>query len=217
MDENIRGVFYFCPASNGTTSFVSARASQSETVRPSISGTPGLGNGLYANRGTWANTDYSTKYTYRWQRPTGVWVTAASSSAAHTVTKADIGKWLRVVVTATTTGYTKGTAYSAAVYVPKVPTTISAFLSPSMVKVHTHGKVIVSLYTPRLTGPTGTLKVFIDGHKRVTKTLYAGALGKKSIRLPKLKKGTHKVQVRYLGSKYTKAKRSTKMKLTVYK
>jgi hypothetical protein len=206
---------------NGTASSapitVIAGSKAYPTVRPSISGTPGLGNGLYASRGTWANTDYSTKYTYRWQRPTGGWVTAASSSAAYTVTKADIGKWLRVVVTATTTGYTKGTAHSAAVYVPKVPTTISAFLSPTMVKVHTHGKVIVSLFTPRLTGPTGKLKVFIDGHKRVTKTLYAGALGKKSIRLPKLKKGTHKVQVRYLGSKYTKAKRSTKMKLTVYK
>ena len=184
-------------------------------VLPTVSGTAGLGTTIYANHGTWANADYATKYSYQWQR-NGVNITGATTSY-YRAGKADIGKRLRVVVTATRTGYAPGRAASAALFVPKVTTTMFARLSPSMVKVRKRAKVLITLYTPWLTGPTGKIQVFVDGHKRVIKGIAASALGKKTIKLPRLKKGKHKVQVRYLGSRYTTAKKSPKMKLTVYK
>lgn len=183
------------------------------TIQPSISGNPGIGARLYVNRGTWTNSP--TKYAYRWQR-NGVNI-AGATSPSYSATKADVGKRLRVVVTATRTGYGDGQAASAAVFVPKVVPTMLTRLSPYRVKVHTRAGVLVTLYTGRLSGPTGTLQVFVNGHKRVAKKLTAKALGKVTIKLPKLKKGTYKVQVRYLGSTYTTAKRSSKMTLSVYK
>jgi opacity protein-like surface antigen len=73
------------------------------TVPPSISGTPANGSRLQANRGTWTGTGTIT-YAYQWLRCNaqgeacgGI---ADATTDAYTATGADVGRTLRVRVTA---------------------------------------------------------------------------------------------------------------------
>ncbi|HEX7739748.1 MAG TPA: Ig-like domain repeat protein, partial [Marmoricola sp.] len=181
-------------------------------IRPSISGSVKLGATVFANHGTWTNSP--TKYTYQWYR-NGAAIGGADTMSYRIASK-DVGHKLTVRVTAMRSGYGDGHATTAAATPPKVTTTVLARMSPSLVKVHHRAKVVATIFSTGLSGPTGTVQVFVGGRKRASKVLRAGALGKITITLPKLGKGKHKVQVRYLGSSITKASRSKNATLTVY-
>lgn len=63
--------------------------------------------------------------------------------------------------------------------------------------------------------PTGTLRIY-DGKKRILiSKLSSSGKGKKSIRLPKLKKGTHKIWVLYQGNGYISGAYSSYRKIKV--
>jgi hypothetical protein len=74
------------------------------TVPPTISGTPQAGQTLTASPGTWTGTQPIT-YAYKWQRcdTAGANCSAISGATGSTyaVTSADVGRTLRVAVTAT--------------------------------------------------------------------------------------------------------------------
>lgn len=74
------------------------------TVAPAITGTAMVGQVLTCGTGSWYNTVVS--YAYQWQRSdtgTGGWTSIGSATASTytPVTPADLGKYLRCVVTAT--------------------------------------------------------------------------------------------------------------------
>ena len=70
---------------------------------PTISGTLNVGQTLTATSGTWANTPNS--YAYQWQRAAtsgGTYSNIASANSnTYVLTNADVGNYVRVVVTAT--------------------------------------------------------------------------------------------------------------------
>lgn len=65
-------------------------------------------------------------------------------------------------------------------------------------------------------GPTGKLRVYDGSRRIVTKTLRASDRGRKSIRLPRLKKGKHRIKVVYSGNTYIGAKSSSRRTIKAY-
>ena len=72
------------------------------TAPPAISGTEREGSTLTASRGSWTNNP--TSFTFRWQRcatdGTGCVDIAGADDNTYTLTRADVGRTVRVVVTA---------------------------------------------------------------------------------------------------------------------
>lgn len=78
-------------------------------VRPSISGTAKVGRTLTGYRGTWYGAGY--KYSYRWYRGTSPISGAIYSK--YVLKSADRGKYIKLKITATKSGYPTVAAYSA--------------------------------------------------------------------------------------------------------
>ena len=103
-----------------TTSAVTARvvaAPPVNSVAPSITGTVQRAAVLAAVRGTW--TGNNNVYSYQWQRD-GVDI-ADATGASYTLTVDDVGKRVRVVVTATNPDATVTAASAPTVVVPSSP------------------------------------------------------------------------------------------------
>ena len=88
-------------ASSAPTDVVSSRSAPVNTAKPSISGTPRVGEELTASNGTW--TGGATSFTYQWQRCTSSTTCAdvdGATARTYGVRSADVGNTLRVAVTA---------------------------------------------------------------------------------------------------------------------
>jgi hypothetical protein len=89
-------------------------------------------------------------------------------------------------------------AATATLAVTSAPSTIKIKLTKTKIKVTAKGKISVTIVAAGFT-PTGKIQIF-DGKRK--KAIASGVLknGKVTITLPKLKKGTHTLSVKYLGS-----------------
>jgi len=92
------------------TRTVTAGDAPTAKVRPTVTGTAKVGKKLTASPGTWSTT--GLRFTYQWLRD-GKAVAGATSSA-YRVTSADVGKRMRVKVTAKRNGHLPGTSTSEA-------------------------------------------------------------------------------------------------------
>jgi hypothetical protein len=85
------------------TSAAQANYAPVNTAAPTISGTPQTGQTLTASQGTWTS-DTQPTYTYQWQRCDSSGNNCAAitgaTSTTYTVQDADLGKTIRVTVTA---------------------------------------------------------------------------------------------------------------------
>jgi len=85
-----------------TVTGTAAAAPPENTARPAISGAAREGTTLTASRGAWANSP--TSFAYTWQRcasdGTGCGAIAGATKEAYTPILADVGRKIRVVVTA---------------------------------------------------------------------------------------------------------------------
>ena len=100
-------------ASSAPTAVVSSRSAPVNTAKPTISGTPRVGEELTASNGTW--TGGATSFTYQWQRCTSsTTCTNVDGATARTygVRSADVGDTLRVAVTAHNSSGSTATASS---------------------------------------------------------------------------------------------------------
>jgi hypothetical protein len=177
---------------------------------PSIHGTPKFGQTLTADHGVWPGT---ATYKYQWLR-NGAAISGATGTAYH-VQAADGGQNLSVRVTATITGFAPGVATSPEVTVDKLVSTTTATLLGTTIKKSAHGKVSVSVAGSGVSRPTGTLTVK-QGKKVLAKVkLKASSNGRKTISLPKLGKGKHKLKVVYSGSATVKGSTSKNVTLKV--
>src|SRR3954451_11184378 len=89
------------PATSSTTAQVSSRSAPVSSAKPTISGTPRVGEELTASNGTW--TGGGSSPSYQWQHCTASAVcTDVNGATARTygVRTADVGSSLRVTVTA---------------------------------------------------------------------------------------------------------------------
>lgn len=181
------------------------------TAQPTVTGTAKVGNSLQATPGTWSQP--SPTFKYQWLR-TGAPIPNASS-ASYRLTPEDAGKDISVVVLASKAGFTDGSAAAAAVTIPKMVSTTTATLSATRVKPGKRVKVGITIAVPGVTGPVGQIKV-MDRTKVLKKlTLVTAKNGKVTVKLPKLKKGKHRILVKYLGDATTQGSRSKAMRLSV--
>jgi hypothetical protein len=106
----------------------SLRGSPAIVSSPLITGTATYGSSLSASTGSWKNTP--TSYSYQWTSATTVSGTysaiAGATSSSYSLTSSDVGKFLKVSVTATNAdGSTTNTSTASAVIAAK-PLTIKA-------------------------------------------------------------------------------------------
>ena len=87
----------FAATSAATSAVAAAGSVPANTVLPTLSGTPQVGQTLTATNGTWTNSP--TSFTYQWNRA-GSAISGATASA-YVPVSADVGNTLTVSVTAT--------------------------------------------------------------------------------------------------------------------
>jgi hypothetical protein len=128
------------------------------TAAPNISGTPQVEQTLTANPGTWSS-DTTPTYTYSWQLCDAQGANCAAITAAtastHAVQTAELGKTLRVVVTATNpTGSSAATSAQTAAITPAAVKTTNGLTSVMASTVELPQRLIIDKvqFTPgRLT------------------------------------------------------------------
>src|SRR5436309_3383003 len=100
-------------ASSAPTAVVSSRSAPVNTAKPTISGTPRVGEELSASNGTWSGG--ATSFTYQWQRCSSSTTCSnvdGATARTYGVRSADVGDTLRVAVTAHNASGSTATAYS---------------------------------------------------------------------------------------------------------
>jgi hypothetical protein len=178
------------------------------TSPPTISGTPAVGKKLTAHPGTW--DVHGLSFSYQWQAD-GVDIHGAHS-AKYTVKKADQGKKLTVVVTATKHGLPPGTAVSAAVTVPWASTTsLSLNRSVGFSWDKTTAKVAVTSGAPG--APAGSVAITVNGKTVTTIALTAADNGKATYALPKRGTGLYRVQAVFTPADTTVSGSTSEVKL----
>nr|WP_300045524.1 Ig-like domain repeat protein [uncultured Nocardioides sp.] len=171
---------------------------------PTIKGTPVIGQTLSVDTGTWSVNNLT--FTYAWMR-NGVPVPGATSGA-YTITTADAASGLSVQVVASTRGRADGIAVTAPVSVPQIASKTSLSVLPSPLTKQQRGKLTITVAAPGVASPLGTLLVK-DGKKTLKKlTLATKHKGVLTFKLPKLKKGKHKLSVVYSGNAVVKTSKA---------
>jgi hypothetical protein len=181
------------------------------TVQPVITGTAASGNTLRVEPGTWSQPSPSFKY--QWLR-NGAPIPSATG-VSYRLTPEDAGTNVAVTVLATKVGFADGSANAAAVAIAKLKSTTTATLSATRIKPGQRAKVGITVAVPGVKGPVGVIKI-MDRTKVLKKlTLVTAKNGKITFKLPKLKKGKHRILVKYLGNATTQGSRSKAMRLSV--
>ena len=99
----------------------------------------------------------------------------------------------------------------------RLTSSVTFALSASTVSRKKRVKIGITVAVPYLPGPTGQVKVF-DGAKALkTLSLVSKKNGQLAWKLPKLKKGKHKIKVVYLGTPAITGSKSKITKLFVTK
>lgn len=192
---------------------VTAGGALQSVEAPTITGSAAPGGSLKATTGSWSPA--ATAFRYQWLR-TGVPIPGATG-ASYRVTSDDAGKDLSVTVFGSAQGFNEGATTSAAVSVARLQSTTAGALKSSRVKVGKRAKVTVTVAVSGLTAPTGVVQVLDKGKKIGQFTMAPVHKGKKTLKLKKLKKGKHKLQVVYLGNAQTFGSKSKKIILYVVK
>ncbi len=180
---------------------------------PAISGSAAPGGTLTVSNGSWSPA--ANKYRYQWLRQ-GAPISGATS-ASYRVTPDDAGKDVSVTVFASYPGFNEGATTTAAVAVARMKSTVTGALKSSRVKVKKAAKLGVTVKVPDLATPTGVIQVLDKGKKVAQKTMAPVHKGKITIKIKKLKKGKHKLQVVYLGNGQVFGSKSKKIVLYVVK
>lgn len=125
--------------------------------------------------------------------------TRVSSGPAYRITGADLGRTLTARETVVT-GRFAGINVRSSVTVPRAKARARVTLAmPKRVKRTKRARLVVRVAAPLLQ-PTGTIRVF-DGKKRIaSKRLTATSKGRVAVKLPKLRKGKHRIRVIYSGN-----------------
>lgn len=187
-------------------------------MKPRVTGTGKVGKLLTADPGQWTGGTEGSgppAYTYQWLRD-GAVITGAVAQT-YQVDRADVGKDLAVLVTATRPAYKAGKFTTAPVHVAKLSSKLTASLAKKTVKKGKAATLQLVLKVPGVGSPTGKVKI-LDGTKALTKAAFAkGRHGKLVVKLAKLKPGVHKLKAVYAGSATVAGATSKVVKLTVTK
>jgi subtilisin family serine protease len=175
---------------------------------PVVEGTPQVGKRLTATTGEWEGDGLS--FAYQWQR-NGEDI-AKATTARYTLTKADEGAAISVVVTATDAAGLSASASSEAVQVAWSSTT-KLTLSRSVGFSWQTTTATVRVDSRADAAPAGEVVIRIDGKKFTTATLDASGTAKVS--LGKVKRGLHTVTAEYVGDATTTGSKSSQRLLWI--
>jgi hypothetical protein len=132
----------------------------------------------------------------------------------YTPKTADAGGKLSVAVTALNPGYRSATKHSKAVRLAKARPTVTATLVKRSIRAADRGELVVKVKVKGMNSPEGKIRVQVGGKKQ-TVALKEYDQGEVTIELPKLRRGTHKIKVTYLGSPQVSPQSKTPTPLTV--
>ena len=165
---------------------------------PVVSGTRQVGSTLQATAGVWPVPGVSVSY--QWLREGKV--IAGATSSTYKLVPGDAGRKVSVRVSASRADYgSSSSATSSLVKVVKLKAKVKTKLSKKKVTVGKRVKVTVRVRVPGIAKPKGTL-VIRDGKKKVaTVKLKAKHAGKRTVKLPQLKAGKHKITVTFKATK----------------
>ncbi|WP_126688196.1 hypothetical protein [Nocardioides ferulae] len=188
---------------------------------PAITGDPEVGETLTASEGTWDLTGLT--FGFQWERD-GEPIAGATSST-YQVVEADRGSELTVVVTASKPGYADGTATSDGVDVPEgeeppvdpepVATTTTVSLVDRVVRLPQRGVVKVRVVREDGEAAVGRIAVKVNGKVVAERKVREAADGQVRVKLPKLKRGVHKVRVVFTGGEGVESSTSDRVLLKV--
>ncbi len=173
---------------------------------PSISGAKKVGGLLAIDPGTWLGGVLAVLpgFDYQWYNTSGA--IPGATSREYVPRLSDAGKPLAATVTATLTGFLDGLGITNVVRVAK---------AGSKTKLSKAGGRLVSFrVTPGAAHPTGKVRLMKGKKALKTYKLKAADNGRRTVRLPKLGKGTHKIRAVYLGSSALKRSTSKVLRLT---
>jgi hypothetical protein len=192
---------------------VTAGGALQNTNMPTVSGSAVPGSSLSVSPGSWSPA--ANKFRYQWLR-TGVPIPGATGSS-YRVSADDAGKDVSVTVFASAAGFAEGAATAPAIAVARLKSKTAGALKASRVKVGKRAKLTVTVTVSGLTTPTGVVQVLDKGKKIAQFTMAPVHKGKKTLKLRKLRKGKHRLQVAYLGNGQTYGSKSKKIILYVVK
>lgn len=192
---------------------VTAGGALQSTGQPVISGSASVGSSLQVTAGSWLPA--ATKIRYQWLRQ-GAPIPEATGSS-YTLRALDAGKDLSVTVFASAQGFNEGATTTAAVAVARLKSSVTGTLQADRVSKRKRAKLGITVSVPDLPAPTGVVQVLDKGKKIAQITLAPARNGAATIKLPKLKKGKHKLQVVYLGNPQVFGSRSKSIKLYIVK
>ena len=190
---------------NGLTILQDAVQELVATVAPHISGTSKVGSVLSIDPGTWLGGIVSPQFSYQWYNSKGA--IPGATSREYVPTLADAGKPLAATVTATLVGFLDGLGITNVVKVSK---------AASKTKLRKAGAKLLSLrVTPAGAQPTGKVKLMKGAKVLKTIRIKAADNGRRTVKLPKLGKGTHKLRAVYKGNKSLKKSKSNVLRVKV--
>ena len=157
------------------------------TAAPTISGVASTGQALSASTGSW--TESPSGYTYQWQRcePTGASCSSISGSTGQTYTvgSADVGKTLRVAVTASNSAGASVPASSTQTAVVQQTPSTATFGKTTIgasSDAYAANRKRVSLYTLSGAGSVSKLSIYlqpsgVSGQQTLEGVVYANSAG----------------------------------------
>lgn len=201
---------------DGHASSTSIRAALGDppvaTTSPSVTGTPTVGQTLFARTGAWEPA-FGNSYHFEWLRNGSP--IAGASGTSYRVEAPDAGRVLAIRVTARREGYQDGISTSQSVTVSKIASSSAARLSTSRTSPRRRVRMFVKIVASGISSPTGTVRVK-QGRKSIKKvSLGADKAGRITIRLPRLRRGTYRLQAAYSGNSQVKGSRSGRVRLVV--
>ncbi len=177
------------------------------SVLPKISGANKVGGILSIDPGKWlGGTDLVTPlFDYQWYNASGP--IPGAVGAQYVPKLADAGRPLAATVTAKLTGFLQGLGITNVVKVAKAKS--KTRLSKA------GGKLVALKVGPGAAHPTGKVKLMKGAKLLKVYKLRAADNGKRIVRLPKLKKGVHKIRAVYKGNKALKGSKSKVLRLVL--
>ena len=160
--------------------------------------------------GSWTPSG-TTTFTYQWLR-NGAVITGATRST-YTATALDATRSITVRVTAKQTGLAPGTATSGGATIARMTSRSTLRLADQTIRRTTYPKAYLTVTAPSGATKTGSVGVF-DRTRRIKLTkMTAAHLGKMTIVLPRVARGTHYISIRYYGNTQLTGSTTAKVKL----
>lgn len=180
------------------------------TAGPRITGTGRVGGLLQVEPGSWAGGPgdpgdaVTPAFSYQWYNASGP--IPGATGRQYAPRPGDAGRPVAALVTATLEGFLDGVAVTDVAPVARVG---------SRTRLARAGRLLKVVVAPKGAAPTGKVRLVSGGKTLRTFRLRAADGGGRLVRLPRLRKGVHRVTAVYAGSSSLQRSRSQPLRVRV--